>query len=44
MSDIRNRNMSTEAPRGKIILYQVLEGAIEVDVRLEQKTIWLNLN
>lgn len=33
MSDIRNRNMSTEAPRGEMILYQAPEGGIELDVR-----------
>lgn len=36
--------MTVEAPRGEIILYEVPEGHIKLDVRLEQETIWLNLN
>ena len=36
--------MTEEVPRGEIILYQVPEGEIKLDVRLEQETIWLSLN
>ena len=36
--------MMTQAPGGEIILYQVPEGDIKLDVRLERETIWLNLN
>jgi prophage maintenance system killer protein len=36
--------MTTETPTGEIILYEVSEGNIRLDVRLEKETIWLNLN
>lgn len=34
--------MSTDAPRGEIILYQTPEGGVELKVRLEQESIWLS--
>ena len=36
--------MTLKAPYGEIILYEIPEGHIQLDVRLEQETIWLNLN
>jgi len=32
------------ATRGEIILYRAPDGSIALDVRLEQETVWLNLN
>ena len=34
--------MTVQAPRGEIILYQVPDGDIKLDVRLEQESIWLS--
>jgi prophage maintenance system killer protein len=34
--------MTKEAPRGEIILYEVPEGDIQLDVRLERESIWLS--
>lgn len=38
--------MSREAvvPGGEIVLYQSMDGAVQLDVRLEQETVWLSLN
>ena len=36
--------MTLKAPHGEIILYEIPDGHIQLDVRLEQETIWLNLN
>jgi death-on-curing family protein len=33
-----------ENDRGEIVLYQAPDGAIEMDVRLEQESLWLSLN
>jgi hypothetical protein len=30
--------------RGEVVLYQAPNGAVRLDVRLEQDTLWLNLN
>ena len=30
--------------RGEVVLYRAPDGTVTVDVRLEQETIWLNLN
>jgi hypothetical protein len=35
---------STDASRGEIVLYQAADGGVQLDVRLEQETLWLNLN
>lgn len=32
------------AARGEIVLYRAPDGSIALDVRLEQETVWLNLN
>ncbi len=29
---------------GKIVLYQAQDGSVDLDVRIEKETIWLNLN
>ena len=36
--------MTTERPRGQIVIYQAPDGGVEMEVRLEKETIWLNLN
>ena len=33
-----------EEPRGKIVIYESTEGGAHVEVRLEEETVWLNLN
>ena len=36
---------TTENPsRGEIVIYQAPDGGVALDARLEQETIWLNLN
>ena len=35
----------SETPtRGEVVIYRAPDGGVELDVRLEQETIWLNLN
>jgi len=36
--------MKTGGPRGEIVIYQAPDGGVEMEVRLEKETIWLNLN
>ncbi|NQT70207.1 MAG: virulence RhuM family protein [Desulfobacteraceae bacterium] len=36
--------MKTDGPRGEIVIYQAPDGGVEMEVRLEKETIWLNLN
>ncbi len=36
--------MTTDSPRGEIIIYDASDGSVELEVRLEKETIWLNLN
>jgi hypothetical protein len=36
--------MTTDTPRGEIILYNASSGGVELEVRLEKETIWLSLN
>lgn len=36
--------MNTDTTRGEIVFYQAPDGGIELEVRLKQETIWLNLN
>lgn len=31
----------TEAPKGEVLLYQSDDGCVRLDVRLEDKTVWL---
>ncbi|MGA1863718.1 MAG: hypothetical protein ACMUHX_01520 [bacterium] len=33
-----------EDSRGELILYQAPDGTVELNVRLEQETLWLSLN
>ncbi|MFZ1240449.1 MAG: virulence protein RhuM/Fic/DOC family protein [Anaerolineae bacterium] len=34
----------TTAPGGEVVLFQSPEGDVQIDVRLEQETVWLSLN
>ena len=36
--------MKTGRPGGEIVIYQAPDGGVEMEVRLEKETIWLNLN
>ena len=36
--------MTTDIPRGEIVIYQAPDGGVALDVRLHQETIWLNQN
>lgn len=32
------------APRGEIVIYKASDGSIQLDVKLQEETVWLNLN
>ena len=34
--------MTTDSPRGEIVIYQTPDGGVEMEVRLERESIWLN--
>jgi hypothetical protein len=35
------KNINTTPGRGEIILYKIEEGDTQIDVRLEEETVWL---
>ncbi len=40
----RVRATSTGGPRGEVVIYEDRDHGVRVDVRLEEDTLWLNLN
>jgi prophage maintenance system killer protein/DNA-binding MarR family transcriptional regulator len=44
LSASANTSREEIVSRGEIVIYQAPDGSVALDVRLEQETIWLNLN